>query len=202
MAMLSKPKGQTATVRSLEKIGRQSLARALQSDIGDYRKTPSGRVVLFKFGGDGEHPLKSVYLDHVSDTLAVASLASAPVYRIVAFKSASGRGKKAAKKRVVSQPPAPDITSRIPKPVREFCIYFLINIRKLICPTGKGKIVLGGATTGLIAALTNWLATTFGLTNEMAKAFATTVAITIFTATKGAFCDMTNAVVKASLKKG
>ena len=189
-------------MRSLEKIGRLSLTRAVQSDIGVYRKTPSGRVVLFKFGGDGEHPRKNVYLDHVSDTLAVAALASAPVYRIVAFKRASGPRKKAAKKLVKSKSSTSEIASRIPKPVREFCMYFLINIRKLICPTSKGKVVLGGATTGLIAALANWLAATFGLTNEMAKAFATTVAITIFTATKGAFCDLTNPMVKAALKKG
>jgi hypothetical protein len=200
--MLSQPKGQTAVVRSLEKLGKHSLARAVHSGLDEYRRTAGGRVVLFKFGGTGDAPLKSIYLDHVSDTLAAASMSTAPVYRVVAMKKAAGPRKKAAKKRVGRQPSPEEVASKIPKPVREFCIYFLINIQKLICPTGKGKVVLGGATTGLVAALTNWLAETFGLTDQMARAFATTVVITIFTATKGSFCDMTAAMAKTALKKG
>ena len=38
--------------------------------------------------------------------------------------------------------------------------------------------------------------------DQRARAFATTVVITIFTATKGSFCDMTAAMAKTALKKG
>jgi hypothetical protein len=57
--MLSQSKGQAAVVRSLEKLGRQSLARAVHSGLDDYRRTAGGRVVLFKFAGNGDAPLKA-----------------------------------------------------------------------------------------------------------------------------------------------
>ena len=80
-------------------------------------------------------------------------------------------------------------SAKIPKPIREFTMYFLINIRKIVCPAGKQKVVLGAATTSIVGSLAIWLVSTFNMTSEVANTFASAVLIAVVTATKGAFCE-------------
>lgn len=89
----------------------------------------------------------------------------------------------------------------IPAPIREFAVVFLVNIRKIVCPTGKKKPALSAATTGIVGSLSIWLVRHFGITSEVAETFASALLITVTTATKGTFCDMTAEMVKVALKK-
>jgi hypothetical protein len=187
--------------------------RATKTELDNYHKTASGRILVLTYGGAPGSPAKRIYLDHLGDTLMTAFPSAGPASRTAMKKAA----KKAAKKSKAAfkvarnsaggwtQDSSGDIlfgkaSSRIPKPVRDFAIHFLVNIRKVICPKAKNKVVLGAASTGIVGALALWLVRTFGITSEVAETFASAVLITIATATKGAFCDMTADMTKAALK--
>jgi hypothetical protein len=208
MPSMPVPKGEAAVLRSLQKVGRRSLERA-QGELADYHRTQSGRVVVLSFGGEGDTPPKRVYLDHLDGTFWAAALPVGTAFRVVAKKSSKRPpGVKFARSRSKNPPTRTDsealtgkASSKIPKPVRDFTIYFVVNIRKIICPSGKKKVDLSAAATGVIGALAVWLVRTFGITGEVASAFASAVLITIATATKGAFCDMTAEMAKLALKR-
>jgi hypothetical protein len=208
MPLMPVPKGEAAVLRSLQKVGRRSLQRA-QGELADYHKTESGRVVVLSFGGEGDTPPKRVYLDHLDGTFWAAAPPISTTFRVVAKKSSKRPpGVKSARSRSKNPQIRTDsegltgkATSKIPKPVRDFTIYFVVNIRKIICPSGKKKVDLSAAATGVIGALAVWLVKTFGITGEVASAFASAVLITIATATKGTFCDMTAEMAKLALKR-
>jgi hypothetical protein len=204
------PKGHTIALHSLESIGRRSLASATKTELDNYHKTASGRIVVLTYGGEPGFPTKRLYLDHLGDTFVAAFPTKGYTFRTVVKKSSKKRvAFKVARKAANgwARDSSGEVlfgkaSSKIPKPVRDFTVYFLINIRKIICPKSNNKLVLNAASTGMVGALALWLAKTFGITSEVAEAFASAVLITIATATKGAFCDMTAEMAKAALKKG
>jgi hypothetical protein len=206
----------------------RSLSKAVNTGLADYHRTAGGRVVILKFASRGGKPLKSVYFDQIGDTFGTVIPPKAPGFgggmsarratRRTARKAATKAVKKAATKgtprksvRVFAKKAAaPSLdgqiaagkaSARVPAPIREFAIVFLVNIRKIVCPTRKNKPVLSAATTGLVGSLAIWLIRHFGITSEVAETFASALLITITTATKGTFCDMTAEMAKAALKR-
>jgi hypothetical protein len=216
------PKESVAVARSLQTVGMRSLSKAVGTGLEQYHRTPGGRIVVLKFPVDGEE--RRVYLDQIVDTLRVPA---PKAFAAGAFGTGAKRpsvrrapAKKAAKKtfkQTLGSKSVPIVatrswggdeglafgkaSARIPKPIREFAMYFLINIRKIVCPAGKQKVVLGAATTSIVGSLAIWLVSTFKMTSEVANTLASAVLIAVVTATKGAFCDMTAAMAKAALKK-
>lgn len=215
------PKGHAEVVRSLESVGRRSFSKAVNAGLENYHKTPSGRVVVLVFTRGGGEPLKRIYLDQIAETFSIVAPPNsvfdvAPLHRpsktgrLVAFKSASG--KRSARRPIViagksmarssgGRIAAGKASSKVPAPIREFAMLFLVNLRRLICPTGKKKLGLAATTNGIVGGVGIWIGKEFGITNEVALSCASAVLITIATATKGAFCDMTDEMVKAELKK-
>ena len=202
-------------VRSLQSVGWRSLARATKTELDNYHKTASGRILVLTYGGAPGSPAKRIYLDHLGDTFMMAFPSEGPASRTAVTHAAKKAGKKSTSVFKVARKSARSrgrdssgdvlvgkASPKIPKPVRDFSIHFLINIRKIICPNAKKKVVMGAASTGIVGALALWLVRTFGITSEVAETFASAVLITIATATKGAFCDMTAEMAKAALRKG
>jgi hypothetical protein len=202
-------------VRSLQSVGWRSLARATKTELDNYHKTASGRILVLTYSGAPGSPAKRIYLDHLGDTLMMAFPPEGLASRVATKHAAKKAAQKSTSVFKVARKSAPgwardssgDVLfgkapSNTPKPVRDFSIHFLINIRKIICPNAKNKAVLGAASTGIVGALALWLVRTFGITSEVAETFASAVLITIATATKGAFCDMTAEMAKAPLRKG
>lgn len=76
------------------------------------------------------------------------------------------------------------------KLVVEFIKRFFKKIRDVICGPNKKTALTAQVLTG-VTALVHWLMENFGIKEELAKAFAAAILIAILTATKGAFCEMT-----------
>lgn len=192
--------------------------KAVNAGLEDYHKTPSGRVVVLKFPADGRE--RNIYLDQLGDVLSArvgvegSTFMSRPVGPHVkksAMKKSARKKLKSSSKlvTVVATRPwgGPDeflfgkATAKIPKAILDFTILFAVHIRKIICPTRNHKVVLGNATSGAVGALAIWLMRKFGITDAVAEGYAAVILVTIVTATKGAFCDMTAGMAKAALKK-
>jgi hypothetical protein len=206
----------------------RSFSKAVNTGLADYHRTAGGRVVVLKFASKAGKPLKSVYLDQIGDTFGTVVRPTRSVFgggmsgRRATGRTARTAAKKVAKKAATKGTPRQSVrivakkvgvrsaggeiaagkaSAGIPAPIREFAIVFLVNIRKIVCPTGKKKPALSAATTGIVGSLAIWLVRHFGITSEVAETFASALLITVTTATKGTFCDMTAEMVKVALKK-
>jgi hypothetical protein len=80
--------------------------------------------------------------------------------------------------------------------LRIVVVYF-DELRKLICKGKKGSV--GAATQGVIAALVTWLTGHMGVDQHAATGVAVGILITLLSATKGAFCRLTEDHAKALL---
>jgi|GEM_PF-6059625 len=218
------PKGNAAVVRSLQTVGMRSLSKAVKTGLADYHKTAGGRVVVLKFVSRTGKPPKSVYFDQIVDTFDAdvppkgsgfhggmsARRATKSTAIKVAKKSATkgtpGRSVGVVAKKAVGgaldwQIATGRASAKVPAPIREFAIVFLVNIRKIVCPRAKNMPVLSAATIGIVGSLAIWLVRHFGITSEVAETFASALLIMIARATKGTFCDMTAEMAKAALRK-
>ena len=80
--------------------------------------------------------------------------------------------------------------------ILRFIQIFFEDLRGIIC---KGAKSISGTTHTVIVALASWLAAKLGVSPHIATALATAILVSILTATKGAFCQMTAPQAKASL---
>jgi hypothetical protein len=79
--------------------------------------------------------------------------------------------------------------------VHQFIGYFIVEIRRIICKNKKSSQNLGHATTGALAALAAWVVESFHVASPIATAVAAGILVTVTTASKNAFCRMTEAQV-------
>lgn len=93
------------------------------------------------------------------------------------------------------------LSCRLGAPLAAFALHFFAEIRACICDDKRRKKVLGptAATTASVAAVAAWATHQFGLTEPIAVGLATSVLTIIASATKGAFCKMSEEEAKQSL---
>jgi len=77
--------------------------------------------------------------------------------------------------------------------VHEFIGCFFVEIRRIICKNKKSSQSLGHTTTGALAALAAWVVESFHVASPVATAVAAGVLVAAMTASKAAFCKMTEA---------
>jgi hypothetical protein len=89
------------------------------------------------------------------------------------------------------------LTSATARIILRFAARFFDEIRDQICK-GK-KRSLDATTNAVLVALAGWLANRVGMNPPLTTAFASGMLIAILTATKGAFCKMTEEEAKSML---
>ncbi len=87
--------------------------------------------------------------------------------------------------------------SRASQTVLRIVVVYFDELRKLICKGKKGS--LGAATQGAIAGIAAWLIGVLGVDQHAATGVAVAILITLLSATKGAFCRLTEEQAKALL---
>jgi hypothetical protein len=95
---------------------------------------------------------------------------------------------------------APDVNrlvTKAGKTVLEFVTIYFDELRKLICK--DRKVSLSAAIEGTLASIAVWLTSQLGVASHEAIAVAIGILIALLTATKGAFCRMTEEEAKARL---
>jgi hypothetical protein len=81
--------------------------------------------------------------------------------------------------------------------ILRFASLYFDELRALICKGKKGS--LSAPTTAVTATIAGWLTSHIGVDSHAAVGVAVAVLIALLTATKGAFCRMTEPEAKASL---
>lgn len=192
---------------SLVDAGARSLRRVPPHVL---RSTASGRQVAASIKFKGDARATNIYLDDVERVLRVS--------RIGVFvdrgpsKKASGRywvAKKRAAKSSTKRSAVVHRNSKTEKiivenikfsiPIKKLALLLLKHVREQVCKKRGAGTSLGSNAT--IVALANALVTKLGFAAGIANPIATAVLVLMFTATKGAFCDWSDEVVKAAIEK-
>jgi hypothetical protein len=85
--------------------------------------------------------------------------------------------------------------------VHAFIGCFFSEIRSIICKNKGASKTLGHTTTGALAALAAWVVESFHVGSHIATAVAAGVLVTVTTASKSAFCQMTAAQAAQTFPK-
>jgi hypothetical protein len=96
-------------------------------------------------------------------------------------------------------PPGPKTVSLsgiVGTKLSQFIEHFFLEIRNVICKGPKRPSVPASA---VVAELAHWLVTQMGVAGALGDGVAIAILLAVLTATKGAFCKMTEAEAKAAL---
>lgn len=173
------------------------------------RSTASGRKVVASIKFKGDARATNIYLEDVERVLRVNRIGILAdrgtskkasgrwVMKKRAAKSSTKRSAVVHRKNKTEQIIVKDIKFSIP--IKKLALLLLKHVREQVCKKrGAGTSLASNAT---IVALANALVTKLGFAAAIANPIATAVLVLMFTATKGAFCDWSDDVVKTAIKK-
>ncbi len=95
-----------------------------------------------------------------------------------------------------SRPKTVSLSGIVGTKLSQFIDYFFLEIRNVICKGPKRPSVPASA---VVTELAHWLVTQMGVAGALGDGVAIAILLAVLTATKGAFCKMTEAEAKAAL---
>jgi hypothetical protein len=105
--------------------------------------------------------------------------------------------------RRVVQSPAASLAGSAGRKLLRFAELNFYELRALICKKKSkvGSYAVSAVETGAIAGLVDWLMQNYGVHASFAKSLAVAILVALLTASKGAFCKMTEKAAKEAIER-